>query len=92
MSSFCRYGKSLFFLGWHEIRETLYEGLPHGVVEFGRRFASYDDLGADGVVVKFKVLLHPFISGVHARASCLHHCPSMRRMGPPEMAELLKAH
>ncbi|BDA46002.1 probable FAD-dependent urate hydroxylase [Coccomyxa sp. Obi] len=49
-----KYGKSLFFLGWHEIRETLYEGLPPGVVEFGRRYASYEDQGEDGVVVKFK--------------------------------------
>ncbi len=52
-----RYGKSLFFLGWHEIRETLYEALPPGVVDFGRRYASYDDQGADGVIVNFKVLL-----------------------------------
>lgn len=66
MSSCCRYGKSLFFLGWHEIRETLYEGLLPGVVEFGRRYASYDDQGADGVTVNFKVLYHPFIPRVHA--------------------------
>ncbi|EIE24293.1 acyl-CoA N-acyltransferase [Coccomyxa subellipsoidea C-169] len=49
-----KYGKSLFFLGWHEIRETLYEALPPGVVDFGRRYASYDDQGADGVIVNFK--------------------------------------
>ena len=66
MSRFCRYGKSLFFLGWHEIRETLYEGLPSGVVEFGRRYASYDDQGADGVVVKFKVLHILLVYKLHA--------------------------
>ncbi|KAK9906811.1 hypothetical protein WJX75_008443 [Coccomyxa subellipsoidea] len=49
-----KYGKNLFFLGWHEIRGTLYEGLPPGVVDFGRRYASYDDQGSDGVLVKMK--------------------------------------
>ena len=45
----CRYGKAMFFLGWHEIRQTLYEALPPGVVEFGHKFESYTDEGEDGI-------------------------------------------
>ena len=51
----CRYGKAMFFLGWHEIRQTLYEALPSGVVEFGRKFDSYTDEGEDGIVLHFMV-------------------------------------
>ncbi|CAL5227826.1 g10854 [Coccomyxa viridis] len=49
-----RYGKSMFFLGWHEIRQTLYESLPEGVVEFGKKFDRYSDEGDAGVHVHFK--------------------------------------
>ena len=45
----------MFFLGWHEIRQTLYESLPEGVVEFGKRFDRYSDEGDAGVHVHFKV-------------------------------------
>ena len=51
-----RYGKSMFFLGWHEIRQTLYESLPEGVVQFRKRFESYSDQGDDGVTVRFKAM------------------------------------
>ena len=44
----------MFFLGWHEIRQTLYESLPKGVVHFGKRFKSYSDEGDGGVTVRFK--------------------------------------
>ena len=48
----------MFFLGWHEIRQTLYESLPEGVVHFGKRFKSYSDEGDDGgVTVRFKARL-----------------------------------
>ena len=54
----CRYGKAMFFLGWHEIRETLYEGLPSGVVEFGCKYDSYEE--QDGAItVRFRVCAHP---------------------------------
>ena len=55
----CRYGKSMFFLGWHEIRQTLFESLPKGVVEFGKKFDRYSDEGDSGVHVHFKVCTHP---------------------------------
>lgn len=45
----------MFFLGWHEIRQTLYEFLPEGVLDFGKRFSSYSDEGESGVRVHFKV-------------------------------------
>ena len=45
----------MFFLGWHEIRQTLYESLPEGVVEFGKKFDRYNDEGDAGVRVHFKV-------------------------------------
>ena len=45
----------MFFLGWHEIRQTLYESLPEGVVEFGKKFDRYSDEGDAGVRVHFKV-------------------------------------
>lgn len=51
----CRYGKGIFFLGWHEIRQTLYESLPQGMVEFGRKFDCYEDHGAEGISVRFQV-------------------------------------
>ncbi len=46
----------MFFLGWHEIRQTLYDFLPEDVVEFGKRFRSYSDEGEAGICVRFKVL------------------------------------
>lgn len=49
----------MFFLGWHEIRQTLYESLPQGMVSFGKRFDSYSDEGESGVVVRFKVTSPP---------------------------------
>lgn len=52
-----RYGKSMFFLGWHEIRQTLYESLPEGVVQFKKQFKSYSDQGDGGVSVRFKAML-----------------------------------
>ncbi len=32
-----KYGKAPFFLGWHEIRQLLFEFLPEGVVEFNKQ-------------------------------------------------------
>ena len=49
----------MFFLGWHEIRQTLYESLPEGVVHFGKRFQSYSDEGDGGVTVRFKARPRP---------------------------------
>lgn len=66
----CRYGKSLFFLGWHEIRQTLYEAVPPEVVQFGRRYAGYTDEGPDGVVVRFQVA---------PCSSCLAFCETFLR-------------
>ena len=51
----------MFFLGWHEIRQTLYESLPPGVVQFGHKFDSYTDEGEDGILLRFRVRL----SAVH---------------------------
>lgn len=48
----------MFFLGWHEIRQTLFESLPEGVVEFGKKFDRYSDQGDAGVHVHFKVCTH----------------------------------
>ena len=45
----------MFFLGWHEIRQTLYDSLPSSVVEFGRKFDSYTDQGQDGILLRFRV-------------------------------------
>lgn len=50
-----RYGKGVFFLGWHEIRQTLFESLPEGMVEFGRKFDCYEVHGAQGVTMRFQV-------------------------------------
>ena len=44
----------MFFLGWHEIRETLYEGLPPDMVAFGRKYDSYQEEDG-GITVRFKV-------------------------------------
>ena len=35
-----KYGKSPFFLGWHEIRHLLYDSLPEGVVEFDKQVSQ----------------------------------------------------
>ena len=59
LSECVRYGKSMFFLGWHEIRQTLYESLPEGVVHFGKRFQSYSDEGDGGVTLRFKARPSP---------------------------------
>ena len=32
-----KYGKRTCILGWHEIRQLLYEYLPSGVVEFDKQ-------------------------------------------------------
>lgn len=54
----------MFFLGWHEIRQTLYESLPEGVVDFGKKFDRYIDEGHAGVHVHFRVCTTP--PGLHA--------------------------
>ena len=35
-----KYGKSPFFLGWHEIRQLLFEFLPKGVVQFDKQVCT----------------------------------------------------
>lgn len=56
----------MFFLGWHEIRETLYEGLPPDMVAFGRKYDSYEEEEDGGIIVRFKV-------GVDCGAYALRH-------------------
>lgn len=36
-----KYGKTPFFLGWHEIRHLLYDSLLDGVVEFDKQVCQY---------------------------------------------------
>lgn len=35
-----KYGKGPFFLGWHEIRQLIYESLPPGVVKFNSQVST----------------------------------------------------
>lgn len=50
------YGRNFFMLGWHEIRMVLYNNLPAGTVEHGRRVVGYEE-DSDGFIrLKFKVL------------------------------------
>lgn len=60
----------MFFLGWHEIRQTLYESLPEGIVEFGKKFDRYSDQGDAGVHVRFKVSALPSGLTLHIRRPC----------------------
>ena len=67
----------MFFLGWHEIRQTLFESLPKGVVEFGKKFDRYSDEGNAGVHVHFKVCCTPFGPSVKVHVS---EGPFVKRM------------
>eukprot|EP00884_Botryococcus_braunii_P001461 jgi/Botrbrau1/11315/Bobra.0038s0076.1 len=48
------YGRNFFILGWHEIRQVLYENLPADTVEHGRRVTGYEDDGSGFIRLKFK--------------------------------------
>lgn len=39
-----KYGKAGFVLGWHEIRQLLYQSLPEGVVMFDRQVLPLERL------------------------------------------------
>ncbi|KAL3136312.1 hypothetical protein ABBQ38_005577 [Trebouxia sp. C0009 RCD-2024] len=47
-----QYGYGPFILGWHEIRQLIFDNLPPGTVEFNTQVASYDE-DADGVTIHF---------------------------------------
>ena len=36
-----KYGKGPFFLGWHEIRQLIFEHLPDGIVDFNSQVSSH---------------------------------------------------
>jgi hypothetical protein len=52
--AFLRYGKNPRNLGWHEVCKTLYESLPPGTVEFGKKYKRYKE-DNDGIRVIFEV-------------------------------------
>ena len=35
-----KYGKGPFFLGWHEIRQIIFDSLPAGVVQFSSQVSA----------------------------------------------------
>ncbi|KAL0049404.1 hypothetical protein WJX82_001334 [Trebouxia sp. C0006] len=47
-----KYGKYPFLLGWHEIRQLLFDYLPAGVVEFDKQMNKYDE-EENGVTIHF---------------------------------------
>ncbi|DBA92281.1 TPA: hypothetical protein ACH3X2_003708 [Trebouxia sp. C0005] len=47
-----KYGKYPFILGWHEIRQLLFDYLPAGIVEFDKQMTKYDEV-EDGVTIHF---------------------------------------
>ena len=36
-----KYGKGPFFLGWHEIRQLIFEHLPDGIVDFNSQVSTH---------------------------------------------------
>eukprot|EP00884_Botryococcus_braunii_P001459 jgi/Botrbrau1/11313/Bobra.0038s0074.1 len=48
------YGRRWFILGWHEIRKVLYDNLPPGIVQHGRRVTGYSTDDSGLVRVKFQ--------------------------------------
>eukprot|EP00884_Botryococcus_braunii_P001458 jgi/Botrbrau1/11312/Bobra.0038s0073.1 len=48
------YGRRWFILGWHEIRKVLYDNLPPGIVQHGRRVTGYSTEDSGLVRVKFQ--------------------------------------
>jgi hypothetical protein len=52
-----RYGTNPTVLGWHEIRQSLYDALPSETVEMGRKIAGYEEED-DSITVCFQVYIH----------------------------------
>ncbi|KAL0048045.1 hypothetical protein WJX82_006382 [Trebouxia sp. C0006] len=85
-----KYGIRLFVLGWHEIRQLLYEHLPSELVEFDKQLTHYDS-DKDGVTLHFdrgqpavhaKVLVGADGYFSKVRAQCLDD-------GPPQFANMV---
>ncbi|KAL3144420.1 hypothetical protein ABBQ32_004168 [Trebouxia sp. C0010 RCD-2024] len=80
-----KYGKKTVLLGWHEIRQLLFEYLPSGTVEFDKQMTSYDE-DADGVILHFdrdqpsvraKILIGADGYFSRIRKQCLNDGPPM---------------
>ncbi|DBA89386.1 TPA: hypothetical protein ACH3X2_004746 [Trebouxia sp. C0005] len=85
-----KYGIRPFVLGWHEIRQLLYEHLPPDLVEFDKQLTHYDS-DKDGVTLHFdrgqpsvhaKVLVGADGYFSKVRAQCLDD-------GPPQFANMV---
>lgn len=85
-----KYGIRLFVLGWHEIRQLLYEHLPPDLVEFDKQLTHYDS-DNDGVTLHFDRGQPPVHARVlvgadgyfsKVRAQCLDD-------GPPQFANMV---
>ncbi|KAL3154854.1 hypothetical protein ABBQ38_011396 [Trebouxia sp. C0009 RCD-2024] len=80
-----KYGKKTVLLGWHEIRQLLFEYLPSGTVEFDKQMTGYDE-DEDGVTLHFdrdqpsvraKILIGADGYFSRIRKQCLNDGPPM---------------
>jgi hypothetical protein len=59
-------------VGWHEIRQNLYDALPPDTVQLGRKVAGYDE-DEQGVTVRFQVQNIYVITPPCMQGKVLHH-------------------